>query len=197
MMRMRLFDRTADRFEVAHRKGECSWFKFDTRPARDAFFEAFEACRTENDVPNKDLEAMLRFDRKFFLPALLNIDDRICGRYGVESRPALLQQDLVRRISEVPVGSTLGAPLQKPLLQALAANYIPQAIARRSDKMGFTTPIGTFVQQSRKTIRTQLEDSPFRHLYSLPKGPLPVSGKFSREVFGLLMMDLWLNRYAS
>jgi asparagine synthase (glutamine-hydrolysing) len=195
--RMNGYEHASERFEIAHRKGECAWFEFDTRSARRAFDNAYSRFRPDNASAEADIEAMLRFDRTYFLPALLNIEDRLCGRHGVESRPALLRQELARRIMLAPVAGTLNERRQKPLLQTLAASHLPDTIAQRQDKMGFTTPIGSFVRDSMNTIRAQLGDSPFRHLYRLPSGPLPVPGKYSREVFGLLMMDLWLNRYAT
>ena len=39
-------------------------------------------------------------------------------------------------------------------------------------------------------------DSRFRDLYDVRRTNFTAETKFSREVFGLLMLDLWLNRYA-
>ena len=83
----------------------------------------------------------------------------------------------------------------KPILRSLAAGSLPNSVTHRTDKMGFTTPIGTFVNQSSHLIREQLANSRFRDLYNLKKMNLTAETKFSREVFGLLMLDLWLNRY--
>jgi len=198
MRRMAKRARLADRFEMAHHKGECGWFRFDTRPAEAAFASAFDACISPYLTgAEAELDAMLRFDRRHFLPGLLNIDDRISGRHGIESRPALLSQHFVRKITGVPIQAIFNEGPMKGLLRHLGAPYLPQPICQRDDKMGFTTPIGTFVQQSSDSIIQQLRESPFRHLYALPKGPLPAHEIYSREVFGLLMMDLWLNRYAA
>ena len=197
MCRMATRDRLVDRFEMTHHKGECSWYQFDTQTAHDSFISAFESCTSPYlSGVEADQDAMLRFDRRHFLPALLNIDDRICGRHGLESRPALLNQNFVRRITAAPTQAIFGNGPMKGLLQHLGAPYLPAAIGERTEKMGFTTPIGCFVQQSAGSINEQLRESPFRHLYKLPKGPLPAQKIYSREVFGLLMMDLWLNRYA-
>ena len=38
--------------------------------------------------------------------------------------------------------------------------------------------------------------SPFRDYYHIEKVNFTAENKFSREVFGLLLLDLWLNRYA-
>ncbi len=62
--------------------------------------------------------------------------------------------------------------------------------------MGFTTSIGTFVNRSSGFIREQITSSPFRELYDLKKMNLTADTKFSREVFGLLMLDFWLSEYA-
>jgi hypothetical protein len=39
-------------------------------------------------------------------------------------------------------------------------------------------------------------DSRFRHLYNLKTPGLHAENKYSREAFGRLMLDTWLNRYA-
>jgi len=83
-----------------------------------------------------------------------------------------------------------------PLLREMARGRVPKSIIHRTDKMGFTTPIGTFVNRASHLIRERLMDSRFRHLYDLRRMNLTAETKFSREVFGLLMLDLWLNRYA-
>ncbi|HEX6747035.1 MAG TPA: hypothetical protein VF092_07025, partial [Longimicrobium sp.] len=45
-------------------------------------------------------------------------------------------------------------------------------------------------------IREQISNSRFRDLYDLKSMSFHAETKFSREVFGLLMLDLWLNEYA-
>ena len=84
----------------------------------------------------------------------------------------------------------------KFLLRSVSGAYLPESILRRQDKMGFTTPIGTFINKSAHVIREQIVNSRFRHLYNLRGANFTADTKFSREVFGLLMLDLWLNRYA-
>ena len=62
--------------------------------------------------------------------------------------------------------------------------------------MGFTTPIGTFINRNAHRIREAVSNSKFRHLYNFRKMDLTATTKYSREVFGLLMLDIWLNQYA-
>jgi hypothetical protein len=62
--------------------------------------------------------------------------------------------------------------------------------------MGFTTPIGVFQDNSADAIKEQLKFSKFKDLYDLKQVNFKATTKYSREVFGLLALDLWLNKYA-
>jgi hypothetical protein len=103
---------------------------------------------------------------------------------------------LVRHLLTLDSTPVLRNANLKPLLRELAEGIVPQPILHRTDKMGFTTPVGTFVNTSSHLIREQIMNSRFRDHYDLRKINLTAETKFSREVFGLLMLDLWLNRYA-
>lgn len=179
-----LFDRMrnllpSERFELAHRKGEDGWYTFTDGGAESRFFGALE-----------NAGSMLNFDRRHFLEGLLTIDDRIAGRHGVEGRPALLHQKFVRHV----VSLDPRQHVRKSVLKEIARGILPDSVIDRSDKMGFTTPIGTMVNANIHKIREMLTASRFRHLYNL--GPLHAATKFSREVFGLVLLDCWLRRYA-
>ena len=191
--RVRKLPRLADRFELTHRKGDPSFYNFYEPSVEETFKEAFAEPAADADP----LQMMLQFDRRYFLPALLNIDDKMCGRHSMESRPSLLHQKLVRHVNELdPRALRRGGEL-KPLLCDIASGVLPHSVVHRPDKMGFTTPIGTFVNNSSHLIREQITGSRFRELYDVRGLNMRAENKFSREVFGLLMLDLWLNRYAS
>ncbi len=183
----------AERFELTHRKGELAYYTFFESDVHKTFRDAYEACRHGDD----DLSAMLRFDRKYFLAGLLNIDDKMCGRHSLEGRPSLLHQRFVRHVQGLDTRDFFHGAQLKPLLRQAAEGIVPPAILQRTDKMGFTTPIGTFVNRSSHLIREQLANSRFRHLYDLRRMNFTAETKFSREIFGLLILDLWLNRYVT
>lgn len=190
--KMRNVPALADRFEMTHRKGDPSLYQFYEPSVAETFKEAFAAPgATANPI-----QAMLQFDRRYFLSALLNIDDKMCGRHGLEGRPSLLHQNLVRHINKLDANALLRGGELKPLLRDIASGVLPKSVTHRNDKMGFTTPIGTFVNESSHLIREQITGSRFSDLYNLRGMNLTAETKFSREVFGLLMLDLWLNRYA-
>lgn len=180
----------ADRFERCHRKGRTEYYRFYQADVESTFRKAYESCKSEDDI-----HAMLTFDRRYFLPALLNIDDRMSGRHSLESRPSMLHQRFVRHLLKMDPGVLTRGNELKTVLRSIAAPLLPRAVIARQDKMGFTTPVGTFMQQSAHVVRQQLQTSRFRDLYRLEHLNIANESKFSREVFGLLMVDLWLNRY--
>jgi asparagine synthase (glutamine-hydrolysing) len=191
--RTKKMDCPEDRFELCHRKGNTSLYKFYQPEAEQAFREGYQDCRNGQG----ELGAMVTFDRRYFLAGLLNLDDKMCGRHSLESRPSLLHQELVRHVVKLDSRALFSNGDTKPLLRSFAAGILPKSVIHRTDKMGFTTPIGTFVNDSAHLIREHLLSSRFRHLYNLT-GMSPIAEtKFSREVFGLLLLDLWLNRYAA
>jgi asparagine synthase (glutamine-hydrolysing) len=181
------------RFELTHRKGDTSLYSFYDSTAERSFADAFEACSPDGNI----LQAMLRFDRRFFLQGLLNIDDKMCGRHSLESRPSFLHQEFVRHVLRLDPQAFFDHGTLKPVLRRIAEPLLPRSIVQRTDKMGFTTPIGTFVNNSVSRIRERILSSPFRDYYKLERMNFTAQTKYSREVFGLLMLDTWLNHYAA
>lgn len=190
--RVKKINSVAERFEICHLKGDPSFYRFYEAGVEQTFREAFHSCRNSGD----DLEGMMRFDRRYFLAGLLNIDDKMCGRHSLESRPSLLHQQFVRQVARLDPRAFLANGTIKPVLRQIASGILPKAILHRTDKMGFTTPIGNFINQNSHLIREHLEGSHFHELYDLKRMNFTAETKYSREVFGLLILDLWLNRYA-
>lgn len=182
----------SDRFELCHRKGHTEYYRFYNPDVRTTFSKAYEAGRLGDDS-----DAMLTFDRRYFLGGLLNIDDKMAGRHSLEARPSFLNQRFVRHVNTMAPSAFMQTDQLKLALRDIAAPLVPRSVSHRTDKMGFTTPIGTFVQQSSHLIRERLSRSTFQELYDLSTLKLTVHDKFSRHLFGLLMLDLWLNRYAT
>jgi asparagine synthase (glutamine-hydrolysing) len=190
--RMRAVEGTSRRFEMTHSKGDPRFYQFYDPAVEQTFHDAFSDCQRDST----DLEAMLRFDRRYFLGGLLNIDDKMCGRHSLESRPSFLHQRFMRHVNSADTSMLLRNGELKPVLRDIGKGLLPKSVLHRTDKMGFTTPVGTFVNKSSGLIREQITNSRFRDFYDLRKMNLTAESKFSREVFGLLMLDLWLNRYA-
>jgi asparagine synthase (glutamine-hydrolysing) len=179
------------RFEMTHRKGNVSLYKFYEPRVEQTFLDSYESCRGNGT----ELEAMLAFDRRYFLSGLLNIDDKMCGRHSLESRPSFLHQRFVRHVLQLNSADMIKDGMLKGIGREIALGFVPRSVTHRVDKMGFTTPIGTFVNKGAHRIREQIMTSKFRHLYKLSGMNFTAENKFSREVFGLLLLDLWLHRY--
>ena len=79
--RMQNLESPAERFEMTHSKGDVGLYHFYQPSAHQSFHDAFEQCM----VDSTPLEAMLRFDRRYFLSGLLNIDDKMCGRHSLRA----------------------------------------------------------------------------------------------------------------
>lgn len=190
--RTRKLPNVVDRFQLTHRKGNPQFYPFFDQRAEESFREAYNQCGSGDD----DLLSMLCFDRRYFLQGLLNIDDKMCGRHSLEGRPSFLHQSLIRHVQQLDPHALFDTANLKHVLRKIASGILPGSVIHRNDKMGFTTPIGTFVNQSTDRIREQITNSPFRDYYDLRRMNLAAENKFSRETFGLLMLDLWLNEYA-
>lgn len=156
-----------------------------------SLFTFFEEPKIE--LPH-DGATLLAWDRKHFLPALCLLEDAIAGRHGIEVRPPLLSPPVVRLAAGFSAKEILRRP-RKRLLRKVASKYLPDAIVNRTDKMGFTVPVGRFVRENWHAIREQLAFSKHRHLYRLDRLRHPVR-HWSREVWGVLLLDAWLTRYA-
>lgn len=182
----------AKRFEMTHSKGNTSLYKFYDPKAEQTFGEVFDDCCGSAGA----LHGMMTFDRRYFLGGLLNIDDKMCGRHSLESRPSLLHQKLVRHALTLRPESLMNNKELKYVLRMAAEPNLPESVTRRIDKMGFTTPVGDFINRNAHLIREQVMDSRFRDLYNTKLVSFTAENKFSREIFGLVMLDTWLNKYA-
>ena len=187
-------DGVAKRFELCHQKGDTRIYNFYDKSAQQSFEDEFNGIL---EAEKDELATMMRFDQRNFLRGLLNIDDKMGGRHSLESRPPFLHQRLLRHLQYADLGGFIPNGELKQLLRKMAVGHIPDSVIFRKDKMGFTTPIGTFVNKSADHIRETIMDSRFRDHYDLKNVRFTADSKFSREVFGLLMLDIWLNRYAT
>lgn len=176
------------RYESQHAKGSGKLFKFyDDDAARHGF-----DSMCDWDQPRDT--AMLGFERRVFLPALLTIDDRISGRHGVEGRPALLHQAFVRHVAQVSPSALLAGGL-KSVARRVFESFLPRAVLMREDKKGFPTPVGAMVNANSAYIREWITSSPHSDLYDLSKVRWTTENPYDRTLFGLLQLDAWLRSW--
>ena len=87
-------------------------------------------------------EALMSWDVRYYLPALLHVEDRTSMAHSVESRVPFLDTAVVEIASGIPSREKVRDGVLKRVLRQAMAGRLPEAIIQRRDKMGFPTPIG-------------------------------------------------------
>ncbi len=83
----------------------------------------------------------LAYDVRHYLPALLQVEDRMSMAWSIESRVPLLDYRLVELAMRIPPEIKLRNLETKAVLRAAVADLLPPIVAARRDKKGFPTPI--------------------------------------------------------
>ena len=91
-------------------------------------------------------DSLLRFEVGFFLPSLLQIEDRTSMAHGVEARVPFLDLRLLEFMLSLPLEARLLNGRPKELLREAMRNRLPAEVLSRKDKMGFPVPLGKMVR---------------------------------------------------
>lgn len=106
------------------------------------------------------LGAVMYYDLKWYLPALLQVEDRTSMAFSLESRAPLLDYRLIELASRVPSPLRMKHLDMKHIFKAAVKDVLPPSISRRTDKMGMPTPVDLWFRESLAGwVREQL-DSP-------------------------------------
>ncbi|MGA7732321.1 MAG: asparagine synthase (glutamine-hydrolyzing) [Chloroflexia bacterium] len=92
-------------------------------------------------IPHSALAAVMRYDLKWYLPALLQVEDRTSMAFGLESRAPLLDYRLLEHAASVPGPLRMKGLRMKHILREATADLLPKSVYRRTDKKGMPTPI--------------------------------------------------------
>jgi asparagine synthase (glutamine-hydrolysing) len=139
-------------------------------------------------------DAMTHFDFKTLLPALLHVEDRVSMAHGLESRVPFVDADVVEFAATLPADVKFKDGHLKHALKEAAKDALPPSIIDRRDKMGFPVPLGEWMNDE---LHDFLLDSfaGSTRPYLAPEfavGELiEHEGKFSRNLWGLLSLELW------
>ncbi|HMA35468.1 MAG TPA: asparagine synthase (glutamine-hydrolyzing) [Chloroflexia bacterium] len=109
-------------------------------------------------IPRRSpLGEALAFDLRHYLPALLQVEDRMSMAWSLESRVPLLDYRLVELAMRIPPQIKLRHLEPKHILRRAVADLLPAPVAARRDKKGFPTPIGPwFAGPLQGWVREQL-----------------------------------------
>lgn len=167
--------------------------------AKDRMFEAFQQV-FNNPATKSYFNKMTNFDLKTLLPALLQVEDRTSMSVSLESRVPLLDHRIIELVTQMPPHVRFKGGDTKRVFRDAVKRLLPEAVYRRSDKMGFPVPLG-------KWWRGELKD--FLHDCLLSsrarqRGVYRMDGverlidreeTFGREVWGLLSLELWFRAF--
>jgi asparagine synthase (glutamine-hydrolysing) len=160
--------------------------------------------RPQDDRVNDDLKKRLFQDvTKYSLPSLLRYEDKNSMAHSIESRLPFLDQELVEYIFALPEDAIIRDGWSRWILRESLKSYLPEKIAKRRKKIGFTTPDFRWYRQQRSRIQSLLQSPSFyfRHYWIAPKiwqnfrkacqGYIEESGLFWRAI----NTEIWLRTF--
>ncbi|HEX8229136.1 MAG TPA: asparagine synthase (glutamine-hydrolyzing) [Chloroflexia bacterium] len=111
-------------------------------------------------VKRSALGAVMYYDLKWYLPALLQVEDRTSMAFSLESRAPLLDYRLIELAARVPSHLKMKHLNMKHIFKEAVKDVLPASIYKRTDKMGMPTPVDIWFRESLAGwVREQI-DSP-------------------------------------
>ena len=104
--------------------------------------------------------AAMYVDMKWYLPALLHVEDRTSMAFSLESRAPLLDYRLVEHAATVPGALKLKNLEMKHVFREAVRDLLPPVVYNRTDKKGMPTPISIWFRGSLAGwVRSELQSS--------------------------------------
>jgi|tagenome__1003787_1003787.scaffolds.fasta_scaffold20949839_2 asparagine synthase (glutamine-hydrolysing) len=160
-------------------------------------FESFQEIFNGSNVGHEAyFDKMTHFDFKTLLPALLQVEDRMAMAHGLESRVPLLDHRLVEFAATIPADVKFRDGTMKHVFKRAVAPLLPDAITKRTDKMGFPVPLTEWMRGPARdflhdTLGSQAaRDRSLVDNRQVLEGSLS-EGRFGRRTWGLLSLELW------
>lgn len=164
--------------------------------------EFFKDVAIENAVmkPEGSLNDMLYWDMKYYLPGLLQIEDRTSMAVSIESRIPLLDYRLVEFMAKVPSHIKMKNLILKHMEREAMRDILPKEIVDREDKMGFYAPIYVWF---RRDLKQYVENIIFsnsfkeRSIFDMQKvrdrykSYIEGGPDFSEQLWMLINVELW------
>jgi asparagine synthase (glutamine-hydrolysing) len=95
------------------------------------------------------------YDLRWYLPALLQVEDRTSMAFSLESRAPLLDYRVLEHAARVPSALKLRGLEMKHILRRAVGDLLPPSVLGRTDKMGMPTPVDLWF---RGPLRGWLQD---------------------------------------
>jgi len=148
-------------------------------PWAGGVFGGMDGAKSGNGAPfageegRTPLAAAMYYDLKWYLPALLQVEDRTSMAFSLESRAPLLDYRLLELSAAVPAALKLRGLDMKHILKQAVKDLLPPYVYRRTDKKGMPTPVAPWF---RGPLRPWLE-----HELTSPAARSLFSARFVRE----------------
>ena len=167
---------------------------------REAVFAEFQAVF--NDPQTRSyINKMTHFDQATFLPALLQVEDRVSMAVSIEARVPLLDTRIAELVASMPPAIKFAHGTSKHVLKRAARKLLPESIVGRQDKMGFPVPLNEWLKGGpvRDFVRDVLLGTASRQrglfrpdaLEKLVDHERP----FGRQLWGALCLELWHRQF--
>lgn len=149
-----------------------------------------------------DFDRMTYFDYKTLLPALLQVEDRVSMAHGLESRVPFVDREIISLAARIPASVKFAQGNLKQLMRDTFRNDLPTSIVDRTDKMGFPVPLNEWMKGVLFEFIADLVSSerarsrPYLAPGFDPRSLVAGEKKFSRNMWGLLSLELWFQEYA-
>ena len=151
-------------------------------------------------------ERMMRIDSRMNLADdLLLYSDKVAMRYALEVRVPMLDPNVVQLVESFPLDFKTNLRRTKLVHRAMSRNFLPKAIIERPKK-GFQVPFGQWCKTTwRDYMEANLLSPNLKINSSLNSDGIKMiwhqhltgSFDYSRQLFALLTLSLWMETYLS
>lgn len=110
--------------------------------------------RFQRDANRRSLDSYVaQVFTRFALPHLTHYDDRNAMTFAVEGRMPFLDYRLVELAFSVEYAAMLSGGYTKRLLRDSCADFLPELVRRRQDKVSFYTPLARWLRANAPLVR--------------------------------------------
>jgi asparagine synthase (glutamine-hydrolysing) len=165
----------------------------------NSIFDKFSQIFNRPDT-HSYFNKMTHFDMETLLPSLLHVEDRASMAFSIESRVPLLDKNIVELAAKIPSPMKFAGGKTKYMLIQALENIVPKSIIQRKDKMGFPVPLTQWFSGPLKDYCMDLlTDQTARNRGLLKTETIEKQinneGKFSREIWGALNLEVWHRKF--
>jgi asparagine synthase (glutamine-hydrolysing) len=120
----------------------------------------FAKIQQKSKFYSGSVDIMMRWDLNYYLPALLQVEDRMSMAFSVETRLPLLDHRLVKFVLAAPFYFKVHRSNSKYIFREAVKHLLPPLIYKRQDKMGFPTPFKLWIlnDEFRSIITKEISD---------------------------------------